>query len=102
MNYLAFVKSHASLANVQILILSSHLTPKHREMLIIRPKVPFDYLLVEQQSDTLPSVCATVNHVCSPTFWFQMAFVIALFLLQMFSGAASEHSLCWADREWEH
>lgn len=88
--------------NVQILILSSHLTPKHREMLIIRPKVPFDYLLVEQQSDTLPSVCATVNHVCSLTFWFQMAFVIALFLLQMFSGAASEHSLCRADREWEH
>lgn len=101
-NYLAFIRSHASPANVQIQILSSHLTPKHREMLIIRPKVPFDYLLVEQQSDTLPSVCATVNHVCSLTFWFQMAFVIALFLLQMFSGAASEHSLCWADREWEH
>lgn len=54
---------------------------------MIRLKVPFDYVLVEHQSDTPPCVCATVNHVCSPTFFLQMAFIIALFLLQMFSGA---------------
>lgn len=59
-------------------------------------------MLVEQQADTLPSVCVTVNRICSPTFLFQMAFIIALFLLQMFSGAASKHSLSRVDRGWEH
>lgn len=60
--------------------------------LIIGLKVPSYYVLVKQQSNTLPSVCVSVNHICSPLLLFQMASIIALFLLQMFYGTLSEHS----------
>lgn len=60
--------------------------------LIIGLKVPSYYVLVKQQSNTLPSVCVSVNHICSPLLLFQMVSIIALFLLQMFYGTLSEHS----------
>lgn len=50
---------------------------------IIGLKVYSHYALVEQQSDALPSARVNVNHICFPTLLFQMASVIALFLLQM-------------------
>lgn len=69
--------------------------------LIIGLKVSSYYVLVEQQSNTLPSVCVSVNHIYSPTLLFQMASIIALFLLQMFYGAFSEHSQLWVDKALE-
>lgn len=68
---------------------------------IIGLKVYSYYVLVEQQSNTLPSVCVNVNHICSPTLLFQMASVIALFLLQMFYGAAPERSQPRVDKVLE-
>ncbi len=58
-------------------------------------------MLVEQQSNTLPSVCVSVNHIYSPTLLFQMAPIIALFRLQMFGGTVSEHSQLWVDKVLE-
>lgn len=49
-------------------------------------------MLVEQRSNTLPSVCVSVNHIDSGALLFQMALMIALFHLQMFYGAVSQHS----------
>lgn len=69
--------------------------------LIIGLKVPSYYVLVEQQSNTLPSVCVSVNHICSPTLLFQMASIIALFLVQMFYGAVLQHSQPWVDKALE-
>lgn len=69
--------------------------------MIIGLKVPSYYVLVEQQSNTLPSVCVSVNHIYSPTLLFQMASIIALFLLQMFYGVVQEHSQLWVDKALE-
>lgn len=58
-------------------------------------------MLVKQQSTTLPSVCVNVNHILSPTLLFQMVSIIALFLLQMFYDAVSEHSQLLVDKALE-
>ena len=69
--------------------------------MIIGLKVPSYYVLVEQQSNTLPSVCVSVNHIYSPMLLFQMASIIALFLLQMFYGVVQECSQLWVDKTLE-
>lgn len=69
--------------------------------LMIGLKVPSYYVLVEQQSNTLPSVCVSVNHICSPTLLFQMASIIALFLVQMFYCAVPQHNQPWVDKALE-
>lgn len=82
---------------------STYSTNGGRELLplIIGLKVPSDYVLVEQRSNTLPSVCVNVNHIYFPTLLFQMASIIALFLLQMFYSAVQECSQLWVDKALE-
>lgn len=82
--------SHDSTRDSRSCVLAHRLGPLLP--LIIGPKVPSYYVLVEQQSNTLPSVCVSVNHIHSPPLLFQMAPIIALFLLQMFYGAIPQHS----------
>lgn len=63
-----------------------------RQPLMKALQVPSWRLLVEQRSNTHPSVCVGVNHIGSLALLFQMAPIIALFHLQMFYGAVLLHS----------
>lgn len=59
---------------------------------IIGLKVSSYYVLVEQQSETQPSVCVSVDHIYCPPLLFQMDSIIASSLLQIFYRVVQERS----------